>query len=285
MNLNRFDESIECHQKAVDCLIDVLNTTTLQKSIDSLELQRDYHLKYKELVRMKRTQYERYRSGLQFKNIKSDEIPTCIEKHVVDSVQVQTELYQTLEDTDVLLVNLSQSLRETVYKPKQLEMVFDESQAQAQADDSEQEPVGDSDQAQANDSEQTQAEDSKQTQAEDSETSDVKYINDDLSAINEMRKLNHQLHFLVFQLVSQLDERNLETTVLRERVKVMEKEPINAVPHYTPLPSNPSKRPSSNRLTIVSTTPPNIDYSTPRICELAPLELPKFDLNDFIKKT
>lgn len=247
MNLNRFDESIDCHQKAVDCLNEILKTTTQQKSIESLQLQRDYHLKYKELVRMKRTQYERYTRGLHAKNTKSDEMPTCIEKHNVDSVQVQTELYQTLEDTDGLLDNLSQSLR------------------------------------------------GERTADELEKTAAVKCIKDDLSAIDEMRTLNHQLHLLVFQLVSQLDERNLETTVLRERLKVIEK--TNTQP--TPSP-NVHKLSSKHKLGIVpelnTATPEQMkgitaavtlcdDYIPSQICELAPLELPKFDLNDFIKKT
>lgn len=101
---------------------------------------------------------------------------------------------------------------------------------------------------------------------------------DESIVIEELRTLNHQLHIMVFQLVTQLDESLQEADALRDRVELLEREKVR-------LPNQLSQDPSLSTLTIKDTrTEDDISpdaIETQEFPALAPLELPNFDYESF----
>lgn len=113
---------------------------------------------------------------------------------------------------------------------------------------------------------------------------------DDSTVIEELRTLNHQLHILIFQLVSQLDEVNHESETLRERVKHLERggrnvqtilpigRPIDVYETMqTPQPLNILTDSADETLQSGPSSGGGISPRTAESRELPPLELPNFD--------
>lgn len=54
MKLKQFDDCIECHKQAAECLQDAQKLTNNPHSLESLKLQQVYHQKQIDVVRMKK---------------------------------------------------------------------------------------------------------------------------------------------------------------------------------------------------------------------------------------
>lgn len=117
-------------------------------------------------------------------------------------------------------------------------------------------------------------------------------IQSENGVIEELRTLNHQLHILVYALVSQMDDCNRETDALRDQVLYLQTHSVQR---------NDSKRGSNPPIAntnLMSTDPPTTTVPTtshgmpkqqqhetemesPILCgELPPLEMPKFDFEE-----
>lgn len=60
----KYDDAIECHQAAVKHLEEALNYATVPRSIESLKLQRDFHIKQQDIIRIKK-EHENYQKAIE----------------------------------------------------------------------------------------------------------------------------------------------------------------------------------------------------------------------------
>ncbi|KFB35056.1 AGAP002517-PA-like protein [Anopheles sinensis] len=106
----RYDESIECHKKAVFHFDETLKIKTSAVVLESLQLQRKYHQKQIDSLQMKKLQYERYMRALEYQRRKNPEfLAQQIEK--MDKYnELQVAIYHNLDDTDGLLESLGKSI-------------------------------------------------------------------------------------------------------------------------------------------------------------------------------
>uniref|UniRef100_A0A182NRQ6 Nuclear receptor-binding factor 2 MIT domain-containing protein n=1 Tax=Anopheles dirus TaxID=7168 RepID=A0A182NRQ6_9DIPT len=105
----RFDDAIECHRKAVFHFNEALKLQTNTVVLESLHLQRKYHLKQVEWLQARKQQYARYLRALDYQQRKNPEfLAQQIEK--MDKYnELQVAIYHNLDDTDGLLDALSRS--------------------------------------------------------------------------------------------------------------------------------------------------------------------------------
>uniref|UniRef100_A0AAG5CZI5 Nuclear receptor-binding factor 2 MIT domain-containing protein n=2 Tax=Anopheles atroparvus TaxID=41427 RepID=A0AAG5CZI5_ANOAO len=106
----RYDESMECHRKAVLHFDETLKIKTSTVVQESLQLQRKYHQKQIDSLQMKKQQYERYMRALDYQRRKNPEyLAQQIEK--MDKYnELQVAIYHNLDDTDGLLESLGKSI-------------------------------------------------------------------------------------------------------------------------------------------------------------------------------
>lgn len=100
---------------------------------------------------------------------------------------------------------------------------------------------------------------------------------DESAVIEELRTLNHQLHIMVFQLVTQLDESLQEADSLRDRVELLEREKVRPT---TQISADPSSTFAARDIRSEDDRSPDA-LDNPDFPELAPLELPHFDYESF----
>lgn len=106
------------------------------------------------------------------------------------------------------------------------------------------------------------------------------------SVIEDMHSLNHQLHILVYNLVTRLDESSHELEVLRDRIKNLDKERNHQRKPSLQI-SNKSSSDSSTKTDGSPTLSEHRNSVTgeerkivlPESSDLPPLELPDFDYN------
>jgi len=194
LRYRRFDDAIESHQKAAEFLEESFKIVTISKSLESLKLQRDYHLKQKELIQIKKNQFDKYRKAIELQKQKAattDTVNAISSKDKMEaSCQIQMAIYKAIESADSLLDFLSTRNTSDVESLKSIE----------ESEEVNTEMIG------------------------DTITLGIKKPKDESVVIEELRTLNQQLHILVYQLVTQLDESVQETEALREKVKVLENE-------------------------------------------------------------
>lgn len=101
MKHKKFDDCIECHKQAVECLQEANNLTENSKSIESLKLQKEYHQKAIDVVRMKKRQYQ----VEQTRKIFHGQRKVSLSSSDIDSTQgdLESEIYKTIELHDSLI--------------------------------------------------------------------------------------------------------------------------------------------------------------------------------------
>lgn len=266
----RFDEAIECHQTAAKLLEEGLNLATVPRSIESIKLQKDYHVKQQDIIRTKKEQFENFKKAVENQQRR---MQNAISNHEYEdklgneSTSLQSAIYRTMEEQDSLL-ELLVVRRGT------------------------------------SDSDSMKSESSSNDMGErvDMDTIDGESVTlsktitgskrpkDEHTVIEELRTLNQQLHSLVYQLVTQLDASSRETDALRARVKYLESERSKSESNQNDI--EPAR---NNNLRIVTdssgaTSPyvfspcselsPDAERTLP---PLAPLELPAFDFSSLTK--
>lgn len=271
LRYRRFEEAIECHQTAAKYLDEALNYVTVPRATESIRLQRDYHIKQQDVIRIKKEQFENYKKAVEnqrrrmanaFNNKEFED------KEGNESTSLQTAIYKTMEEADSLLEILikrgtsdSDSIKSDI--------------SSADTDDR----VVTFDTVDGESTSSNQAMGSKRPK-------------DDHTVIEELRTLNQQLHSLVYQLVTQLDASSREADALRARVKYLESERLKSENSQ-----NDTEPLRNNNLRIVTDssggTSPYVfspcselspDVGDPRTMPtLAPLELPTFDFSNLTK--
>lgn len=97
-------ESIKYLDKCIECLDQTLAQTTSPKAIESIKLQRNHHIKQRDLILH---HYEKYKkSEKQTANIQFNE-------RVINSNKIQLDLFENIDSTDTLLEELKKSSPES----------------------------------------------------------------------------------------------------------------------------------------------------------------------------
>lgn len=241
----RFDEAIESHRKAAAALEETLQLcTNNSKIVESIKLQRDFQLKNIELVRLKKTQYEKYKLAVEQQRLRNSGF---LEQNI-RVCDLQMSIFKTLEESDSLLDSISSK--------------------RGSADDN-----------------GIMAEGIK-VSVENSNEVKLKRTKSDNSIIDDMHTINHQLHILVYNLVTRMDEYSHEIEVLRDRVKSVDKDRNHQRKPSLPI-SNKSSSDSSSKADESPTERERRNSVSgeerkivlPESSDLPPLELPEFDYN------
>ncbi|KRT80648.1 hypothetical protein AMK59_5096 [Oryctes borbonicus] len=257
----RFSEAIECHRKSAELLSEALNYTQNLKAIESLKLQRDFHIRQTNVILIKKEQFENYKKALENRRRPSNFSNNDFEDaHENESTTLQVAIYRNMEEADSLLGMLmkrgssgnsdSESLRSF--------STTDTDEKLGPLDTLDNGIIGN------------------------------KHPKDESVVIEELRTLNEQLHTLVFKLVTQLDASKREVDCLREKVKQLESDKYKVYNKNT-----------SNNLKVITdssggTSPfvfspcselsPDVNESR-ALPPLAPLEMPNFDFTSLIKSS
>lgn len=241
MRCRRFDDAIDSHKKAAGALDEALAIIpNNSKAMESVRLQRDFHLKRIELIRLKKKQYESYKTAVEYQRLKTIE-PQISKARLESTCDLQIAIYKTLEESDSVLDALNRRKSDE----------------------------------QANDSGDNITSSGVEAPKTDGDT-----------LVNDLHSLNHQLHILVFNLMSKMDESNNEMESLRDRVKMLEKE--RGGPLRSPVSSkiaanrtdSKSQEMSAERLSRRSSiTGEERKIVLPETSDFPPLELPEFEFS------
>lgn len=250
----RFDEAIESHRKAAAALDETLQMCTNNaKIVESIKLQRDFQLKNIELIRLKKNQYDKFKLALEQQRLKNASfLEQRLVKDRIESVcDLQMSIFKTLEESDALIESLS---------GKRLQS------------ESANGAVGEG----------------IKVCVENSNEVKLNRTKSDHTIIDDMHTLNHQLHILVYNLVTRVDEYSHELDVLRDRVKYVDKDRNHQRKTSLPI-SNKSSSDSSTKADESPTLSERERHNSvsgeerkivlPESSDLPPLELPDFDYN------
>lgn len=104
LRCRRFDDAIESHKKATTALDEALTAAANNsKAIESVRLQRDFHLKRIELIRLKKKQYDSYKTAQRLKTME----PLISKARLESTCDLQIAIYKTLEGSDSVLEALN----------------------------------------------------------------------------------------------------------------------------------------------------------------------------------
>lgn len=205
-----------------------------------------------ELVRLKKVQYEKYKAAIEQQRQKNSSFldQRIVKDRTGNVCDLQISIFKTLEESDSLLDLLSGK----------------RTAARKSVDTDSNAIVDGSDSA------------SENTNVTKPKTKS------DSSIVDDMHQLHHQLHILVFNLVNRIDESSHELEVLRDRIKVLEKNDRQC-----------QRKPSVHKSLSESSSKTDEEHEhenqrislegeertivLPESSELPPLELPEFDYN------
>lgn len=169
-----------------------------------MKLQRDFHLRQKDVILIKKEQFENYRKAVENQRQRQEKLNFLCNNGYEDdqdneNVSLQAAIYRTMEETDSLLGLLVKKGGSAANSDSESLKSFST----------------------------TDTDDRGLTlDIIDCPTTDAvlgsKHPKDDTTVIEELRILNGQLHTLVYQLVTQLDARVKEVDRLQERIRTLE---------------------------------------------------------------
>lgn len=93
-------ESISYLDKCIDCLEQSLNLTSSSKAIESIKLQRNHHIKQRNLIQHL---FDKYNAENQ------KPINVQLNERVINSNKIQLDLFENIDGTDSLLEDLKKS--------------------------------------------------------------------------------------------------------------------------------------------------------------------------------
>ncbi|XP_055541725.1 uncharacterized protein LOC129727695 [Wyeomyia smithii] len=100
----RFDEAVESHRRAVSNLDEALKISPPSNVIlESLQLQRRYHIKQAEFLRHKKQQHERYMKALEYQRRRNPEYLVQQMEKMEKVNKLQVAIYRNMDETDALL--------------------------------------------------------------------------------------------------------------------------------------------------------------------------------------
>ncbi|XP_059476038.1 nuclear receptor-binding factor 2-like [Neocloeon triangulifer] len=106
LRAKRFNEASECHMKAANLLDSALGSTIQPKAIESIQLQKQYHLRQAELIQLRKTQYERYCKDMDLEKNRHK----MVMGQLANDSNLHVAIFRTMEEADSLMTNL---LRDT----------------------------------------------------------------------------------------------------------------------------------------------------------------------------
>lgn len=200
MRHRRYEEAIECHKKAADYLSEALHLTNNPRSLESIKLQRNFHIRQEGIILIKKEQFENYRKASEDKRnrVNSFAMDDFKDTHNNESTSLQVAIYKNMEEADSLLVYL--------IKKRNGANSDSESLKSFSTTDTDDKPID--------------AVDAGNYIA----PVGTKHPKDDSIVIEELKTLNSQLHKLVYKLVTQLDASAREVEGLKDRIKQLESE-------------------------------------------------------------
>lgn len=265
MRARRFDEAVESHQKAAAALEEAVQCTSVAKAIESIRLQRDFHLKHVELIRLKKQQYEKYKQAVEQQRLKNIDFmeQRSTKDRIESACDLQIAIYKTLEDSDCLLETLSK---------RDLSTAGEKSDASGNMIESKTVSIENVNEIKLD--------------------INKKSSKDEKVVVDELHTLNHQLHILVYSLISRMDETNQEAESLRERVKLLEKErngqrngsiskPVASTDNQVGSENSANASGDRELNRRCSITGEERKIILPDSSDLPPLELPDFDFSPF----
>ncbi|KAG8240193.1 hypothetical protein J437_LFUL016690, partial [Ladona fulva] len=104
LRCRRFDEAIQCHKEASRLLEEAMKLTTVTKALESLKLQREYHIQQESIIRMKANCYEKNMKAIEnnhHKMVSEIDLHEAPKRDVSHNLQV--EIYRKIEEADSLL--------------------------------------------------------------------------------------------------------------------------------------------------------------------------------------
>lgn len=228
--------------------------------IESIKLQRDFHAKHIDLIRLKKSQYEKYKLAVEQQRLKNaDFLEQRLVKDRIESVcDLQISIFKTLDESD----NLLDALNNAGKSPGRVSLNSDSGS-------------------------NTIVEYTNENSAE------TKSKKSDNSLIDDLHTLNHQLHILVYNMVTRCDQSQHELETMRERIKSLEKDRNlrkSSLPNSNKSSTDSAKTDESptsaaereNQRSSVSGEERKIVL--PESSDLPPLELPEFDYSTFDDK-
>lgn len=254
----RFDDAIESHRKAAAALDEALQaaSNSNNKITESIKLQRDFHIKHIELVRLKKVQYEKFKTAVEQQRVKNVDLleQRAAKERLVDVCDMQIAIFKALDETDTLLDTLGVRFRRTNLNDEPVDGYGGDAKA-----------------------------------TNNTTTDDEQSPTKSGTPIDDMQRLNGQLHVLIYNLVQRVDESAQEMEALRDRIKAMEKERSQSR-QVSLAASNKSSSESirtdeSPTLSDCNETRRNSvsgeerKIILPESSDLPPLELPEFDYN------
>lgn len=103
MNGSEKFEAINYLEKCIECLDLSLNITTSAKAIESIKLQRNHHIKQRDLIQH---HYDKFKKT---EKQKIESVNVQLNERVVNSNKIQLDLFENIDATDALLEELKKS--------------------------------------------------------------------------------------------------------------------------------------------------------------------------------
>lgn len=193
LKFRRFDEAVKCHELAAKYIENAMTITSIPRALESLTLQREFHLRQLHIVELKKTQFSLVRKALENKR----RIMAHLREKILSEDQkgqepksLQIAIYQTMQEADSLFVELLGGTgTDEVDSPANPDTT-----SQGQDPTPISNPLG------------------------------SKHPKEDRVVIEELHTLNHQLRDLIKALIIQLDESERENKALRGRITELENE-------------------------------------------------------------
>lgn len=249
MRNGRYEEAIERHLRAAELLEEALKYTTSIKATESIKLQRDYHHKQKNIIKLKKEKQDILKKNMSKRDVKITKAEIIDMEKEVTPECLKVKVYNIMDDADSLVDllvkkhdNQDNKGPESDIDLKQLSII------------------------------ETIYKDSK----------------GDKTVIEELKTVNYQLREVIMQLVKQLESTEQENKELKRRLGLpVDDDAPQVIP--SPQPPSPQYKPMSSIAVVTDSvddsspfvyspgsdlSPDNEDRELP---PLAPLELPDFD--------
>ncbi|XP_073998065.1 uncharacterized protein isoform X2 [Rhodnius prolixus] len=102
LKLRKYDEAVECHQKASELLAQAMTLTKYTKALESLQLQHDYHVKQTDIIKARKLQFEIRQQLIELRKKKKMEKRNS-SAAVQKDQDLQWAILRTMEEADSLL--------------------------------------------------------------------------------------------------------------------------------------------------------------------------------------
>ncbi|KAJ8983218.1 hypothetical protein NQ317_016439 [Molorchus minor] len=189
----KFDECVDCHKNAVECLTEACTLTENERSLESLRLQKEYHQKQIDFVRLKKSQMEQQYVKIAANQKRKISSPNEGDSQIGDD-SLQAVFYRTFQVHDSLIDYLGKWGKRGAGSDNDSLKSYSTSDTEEKIEkDGMLHVVGN------------------------------KHPKDESQIIEELKMLSGQLRGTVQCLLVELDDRNKEIDKLKARIKLLER--------------------------------------------------------------